>query len=58
MHLRSPPVTVTKAHDELCIQNICTNYQHSSPLKALRGKDGVSPEGISSQPALLALRYG
>lgn len=47
MHLRSPPVTATKARDEFCIQNICTNYQHSSPLKALGGMDGVSPGGIS-----------
>lgn len=38
MHLRSPPVTMTKACDEFCIQNICTNYQHSSPLKALGGR--------------------
>lgn len=57
MHLRSLPVTVTKAHDEFRIQNICANYQHSSPLKALGGKDGVSPEGISSQPALVSLHY-
>lgn len=38
MHLRSPPVTMTKACDEFCIQNICTNYQHSSPLKVLGGR--------------------
>lgn len=47
IHLRSPPVTATKACDEFCIQNICTNYQHSSPLKALGGMDGVSPGRIS-----------